>query len=315
MNDDRIESQLRAWMAAEAETVTMPEGLRDAAAGARTRPAPRWRPGWSLSLPRPVLAGVATLAVVAAGASLVLSGVLPIGRADCSRVSVESVRAAAEAIEGYRYTMVASELQSRPVLGESEIGYATATFELAGAYRAPDAWSVNVLRYDDPDGPPPPSVGFALVMNQFDAFVFVDGVGWARRIGSDRFVRRPAAPALEGVGRSRILDLLAGEPFRFDPTGAPSYERALDWTVLSTGSGCTLASIPVEDRQLPGTTWKLELEVDRESMLPVTAHYRLASPEGPAEDDGLAPSAIDIQYDFTFDYTSVPVITPPNLPD
>lgn len=315
MNDERIEARLRGWLATEADSIAMPDTLREAAAVARARRAPRgWSAGWPLSVPRQLLAGVGGLLVVVTGASLVLSGLLPIGRADCSRVSVDAVRAAAEAVDGYRYTLVGSELQARPVpaQGDGEIAYVTSTFELAGSYRAPDAWSIEVIGYDDPDGGVPPSVGFALIMEQFDAYVFVDGRGWARPIGRDRFIRtEDGDPPLEGVGRNRILDLLAGEPFRFDPTGNPSYERSLSWSVVPEASGCRLASTLAGGPQLPGTTWELDLLVDPETMLPTTAHYRIASPEGPSEDDGLPPSAVDIRYDLTFQYGDAPEITPP----
>jgi hypothetical protein len=321
MNDDRIENQLRAWLAAEAGSITMPAGLREAAAAVRTRPAPRWSPGWSLSLPRPVLAGVATLVVVAAGASLVLSGMLPVGRADCSRVSVEAVRAAAEAVPGYRYRMTGSELQARPIPAREDEGtrleYGTATFAFQGAYRAPADWSIEITERKDSRSPIPPTVGYFLMTSEWDAYLMVGDRGWVRPTGADPFTPVPPdGPDLRWLSPNRLTDLLAGEPFRVSIQGDPTaHEVPLTWSIASERDGCRMVSTNERFSASTGASWTLELLVDPSTQLPTTATYRLATPEFlDDDDDGSFASAQDIRYQFTFDYSTIPDIRPPTNP-
>ncbi len=320
MNDERTEKELRAWLADEASRIAMPGDLRERAAAARTAPAARGgTSGWTLALPRPLLAGVAGLLLVAVGTSLLLSGVLPIGRADCSRVSVESVRSAAEAVAGYTYRMAGSELQGYPAGGGGtplELEYVTSTFDLQGAYRAPDAWTIEIIDWEDAGAPVPPSIGFFSIGQEWDGYLAVDGLGWGRPIGSERFTPMPAGGLdLSSVGPNRLTDLLAGEPFRFSPGGAPSYQAPLTWSVAIDGDVCRLVSAHERFRASADGSWTLELVIDPATNLVTEATYRLTTPEVPAHDDGSFSSAQDLRYAFTFHYGDVPEITPPTDPD
>ena len=317
MNEERIENQLRAWLADEAGRIEVPAELRERVGAARTVPAARrWAPGWSVSLPRPLLAGVAGLLVVVGGASLVLSGVLPIGRADCSGVSVDSVRAAAEGVPGYTYRMRGTELLStlRSVKGELTFEYVTGTVEFAGAYRAPDAWSLEVISVEQGESPIPPSIGGFLISEEWDAYIVVQEDVWSRPRGAEAFARMPASGdiSMTMLGANRLTDLLAGEAFRW--TIRDEHPPApLRWTVEAEEKACRLISTNDFYAEHPEVGWQLDLLVDPATHLPAEAEKHLTIPEIPFSGDTGA-SATDVRMEFTFDYSAVPEITPPTNP-
>ena len=197
MSTERIEDELRAWLAGEASRIAMSDDLRERAMGARARPIRAWGLAWPLSLSRPLFAAVAGLLALAVGGSLLLSGVVPVDQADCSRVSVESVRAAAEAVPGYTYRMTGSELQARPIPGgageDRQLEYGTTTYTFHAAYRAPADWSIQIVDRQDADMPVPPTVGFFLLADEWDAYLLVDERGWVRPTGGERFTARTSA--------------------------------------------------------------------------------------------------------------------------
>lgn len=308
---DGLERDLRAWLAAEAAAIEPPPGLAERMSALEPPTAARTeRLAWARLPRRMVLIGVTLLLVAALVAGLVLAGLLPFGP-DCSRVSIETVRAAADAVPGYRYTANATELTYR--LEPPEFTYSTATIEVAGAYEAPDAWSLEILRLDNPRSPIPPNGALWILSEAWDAFLYAEGAGYARATAASRYTRQsPGGLLLEQMGPNRVADLLLGRPFRMGLPGQEAYP--LSWSVAAREGTCMLAAaIPTVIEELGGT-WELVFEVDPETLLPATAAYRLATPEVPLVNGSGAP-ATDVRWQFVFDYSETPDIEPPTDPE
>jgi hypothetical protein len=313
---ERLERDLRAWLASEAGLVEVPAGFAERMAAVEpVARAPRRGLAWSWPPRGATLVGVAALLVVALVAGLLLAG-LPFGP-DCSRVRVEAVRGAADEVPGYRYTASATELMNRIGFGGDqtpEYTYSTATIEAAGAYEAPDAWSLDILRLDNPDSPVPPHGALWILSEEWEAFLYADGAGYARAAGAARYTRlQPGDLFVEQMGPNRVADLLLGRPFRL---GLPGQEaNPLTWTVATANGFCRLAAANPTVTEEQGGEWELAFDIDPDTLLPSTATYRLATPEiAPTADSGGAP-ATDVRWQFTFDYAESTTIEPPTDPE
>lgn len=314
---ERLEHEVRAWLAAEADAASLPAGLRERIAELEPEAAASRGVGWWRWPPRPaVLGGVAGVLVAAIATGLLIGGLLPIGRPDCSNVTFERVLAAAEAVPGYRYTMHGSELMSRPSFsgGESPtFAYTTATFDVVGAYRAPGDWSLEVVSVENPSSPLPPHTLAWLIRDDWDAYIRVDGADYARAPGASRYTRMaPGLMNLEWFGASRLTDLLlSGDPIRMSPNEL--YERQFDWSVTAIEGGCRLTATDPALPDEPGVVFRNEFDVDPETALPLSATHRSESPEVPFASGSGGPRSEYIST-FTFDYAEVPAIEPPTDP-
>ena len=314
---DRLERDLRAWLTAEAAAIELPAGLAGRVSALEPPSAARKaRIGWARLPRRVVLLGVALLLVAALVAGLVLAGLLPFGP-DCSRVSIERVRAAADAVPGYRYTANATELMSRFSLGDDRIPdytYSTAIIEATGSYQAPDAWSLEIVRLDNPNSPIPPHGALWILSEGWDAFLYAEGAAYARATGATRFTRQaPRDLFIEDMGPNRVADLLLGRPFRMGLSGQEA--NPLTWSVAVREGTCVLAAANPTVTEEWGGQWELVFGVDQATLLPGTATYRLATPEfAPTTESGGSPAS-DVRWQFTFDYSAVPAIQLPTDPD
>lgn len=312
---DRLEQELRAWLAAEARHVAVPTGLRQRATELRDTAAPHGRfAGWAL---RPVVLAGATVALaVLVGLTVALSGVLPLGRPDCSEVTIERVRAAVADVPGYRWQMTGTELVSHLTgLDENRqavFAYSTAQLEFAGAYDAPDAWRIDVLRGYDPDLVLPPSTGL-LVSDQWDGYLVADGSAWLRPVGAADY-----QPAGENGDlqlhrwANQLLGLLHGEPFLIAFNPDTPWGSDLTWAVESVAGGCLMTGTGHLEDAPEGYERVVAFLVDPETMLPSTGSYRFALSAIPARTAGEGnASQEDVRLAFTYDYDESPRITSP----
>lgn len=315
---ERLEHEIRTWLAAEADAANPPAGLRERIGGVEPEATASGGAGWWRWPPRPaVLGGVAGVLVAAIATGLLMGGLLPIGRPDCSTVTFERVLAAAEGVPGYRYTMHGSELMGRPRFsagGNPTFEYTTATFEVVGEYRAPDDWSLEVVTVHNPSGPVPPSTLVWLIRDEWDAYIHVDGADYARAPGASRYTRvAPGLMNLDWFGASRLTDLLlSGDPIRMSPNEL--YERQFDWSVTAIEGGCRLTATDPSLPDEPSVVFVNEFDVDPETALPRSATHRSATPEVPFA-SGSGASRTEYTSRFTFDYAEVPAIEPPTDPN
>lgn len=313
--EDRLEQELRVWLAAEARDAAIPPGLRLRAAEARESAAPHGRfGGWSLR--SMILTGVTVALVLLIGLGVAFGGLLPAARPDCSAVSVDAVRAAVAAVPGYQWHMTGTELVGQVAgLDENQqliIEYSTAQLEFAGAYDAPDAWRIDVLKGYDPNIVPPPSTGL-LVSDQWDGYLVVDGAAWLRTIGATHY--QPAGEATDfwlHRWANQLSGLLVGEPFliEYDP-GTP-WGADLTWEVESVPGACRMTGTGHLEAAPDGYERTVGFLVDPETMLPSTGSYRLAIPAIPARTAGEGNGRQqDVRLAFTYDYNNPPAITSP----
>jgi hypothetical protein len=316
---DHLERELRAWLAAEADATSLPTGLRERVGRLELDATPSRAARWWRWPPRPALLGAVSGVLVAAIATgLLVGGLLPIGRPDCSEVTFDRVLAAAEAVPGYRYTMHGTELIGRPNFSGGRdnptFDYTTATFDVAGAYRAPDAWSLEVVDVEIPEGPAAPSSLIWLINEEWDAYIHVQDADYARAPGASRYSRLPPDRLNLGwFGPSRLTDLLVGgQPIRMSPSDL--LERQFTWSVTSTEDGCRLSATDPNLPDEPGMAFVNEFDVDPTTALPRSATHRLATPEIPFASGSGAPRT-EYTSTFTFDYSEVPDIRPPTDPE
>jgi hypothetical protein len=316
LTNERLEALLREFLATDAASSEPSAELRrrviDARENAATVPARRrpftlaWRP------PRALAAAGVAVAVVAVGVlSATLSGLLPLGRPDCSGVTIESVREAVVAVPGYTWRMTGTELIHRLIPGGDrtfDVAYATVPLEFTGAYDAPDAWRIDILQGYDPnsDFPLPPSTG-GLVRSDVDGYLVVGGQPWVRGRGDTHYqptdrednvqIARVANELLEMVER--------GEPFGIAYESKPTgLDPSMRWTVDSTNQGCTMTGSSSLRDAHPELTYRVELVVNPDTLLPQTALYVFSST--PSGDEPLPTGTIitneDMHLDFTYDY-------------
>lgn len=324
MNAQRIEDLVRAWLATEDLHAEPPAGMRARAANARAEVAGRDVAGGRRWAPlRPIaLVAVAMTLVLAAVLGVTLFGVLPIGRADCSGVTIERVRAAVSDVPGYRWHMTGSELMSQPTFHLEaspptvDFDYTTAPLEFSGAYQAPAAWRIDEIQGYDERLVTQPHVA-SLITPEWDAVIFVDGQTWMRPRGSLHFRPETESNVPELREANQLYGLLFGLPFRMLPPNDAPAEAPLAWSTTSEGSGCRLtASWPTYGQGadgsagLPDANWKLEVDVDPDTLLPTSARYAESSGEMPLA-SGAFSARTDIELSFRYDYEDPPVITSP----
>jgi hypothetical protein len=325
LTDERLEGLLREFLAADAAASEPPASLRRRVAEARemavTAPARRrpftlaWRPPRALAA-----AGVAVAVVLVGVLSATLSGLLPLGRADCSGVTIEAVTDAVTDVPGYTWRMTGTELVHRlvDVHGETSdeiFDYRTVDLELAGVYDAPDAWQVEVIGGDEQSGqfPIPPHTGLWFG-NDVDSYLVADGQAWVRIRGGEHY--QPTDPE-DNVQIAREANQLLGlveqgEPF-WITFGSPRLPT-ITWTVESTTEGCRVIADDPRYADLPGVTWRVEVLVDPETLLPVRGlyEYATAAAQQPLPvPSGALLSDERVHLDFTYDYEATFTIDSP----
>jgi hypothetical protein len=251
------------------------------------------------------------VAVVAVGVlSATLSGLLPLGRPDCSGVTIEAVREAVVAVPGYTWRMTGTELIHRLIPGGDrtfDVAYATAPLEFSGAYDAPDAWRIDVITGYNPSAefPIPPSAG-GLVRSDVDGYLVVDGQPWVRGRGDTHY--QPTDPQDQiQIARdaNQVLGLMTRmEPFgwSFDP--APTNNpMGISWIVDSTRDGCLLTAHSSLYDEHPEVAFRVELLVNPDTLLPRTALYAftLTFSDKPQPSEAIVTNE-DKQLEFTYDY-------------
>jgi hypothetical protein len=315
LTDDRLEALLREFLATDAATSESSPALRRrvmharesaAAAPARRRPfVLAWRP------PRALAAAGVAVAVVAVGVlSATLSGLLPLGRPDCSGVTIESVREAVVAVPGYTWRMTGTELIHRLIPGGDrtfDVAYATVPLEFTGAYDAPDAWRIDILQGYDPNSefPLPPSTG-GLVRNDVDGYLVVDGQPWVRGRGDTHY--QPTDPE-DNVQIARQANQVLGLMTRMEPFGwsldpAPTNNpMGISWIVDSTRDGCLLTAHSSLYDENPEVAFRVELLLNADTLLPKTALYAYARTNSDEpQPSGAIVTNQDKQLAFTYDY-------------
>lgn len=316
---ERLERELRAWLDAEADATSLPAGIHERIARLEPDATSSGPARWLTWPPRPaLLGGLAGILIAAIATGLLVGGLLPIGRPDCSGITFERVLSAAESVPGYRYTMRGTELIGRPNFSGGRdnmtFDYATATYEVTGAYQAPDAWSLEVVDVDIPAGPATVSSLIWLVNEEWDAYIHVQDADYARAPGASRYSRLPPDRLnLAWFGASRLTDLLlSGDPIRMSPSDL--LERQFRWSLTSTQDGCRLSATDPSLPDEPGVVFLNEFDVDPQTALPRSATHRFAAPEIPVA-SGSGSSRSEYTSSFTFDYSEVPAIEPPTDPE
>jgi hypothetical protein len=313
MNDDRIEQLLRDWLSAEDAATKVPARMRTVAASARASAMPVSTPRGRLTWPRG--AGLAAGAVVVALAillSVTLAGVLPLGRPDCSGVTIDGVRAAVVDVAGYSWRMTGSELVSRLIpdpSGPPAFAYNTEPLEFEGVYNAPDAWRLEVIQGYDPAFIVPPTVGQGLVSDEVDGYLVVQGQAYVRPTGAINY--RPAADRSEWLlmnEANELYGLLYGLEFRVNV----AHEASLSWDVAPAPGGCLLSATPTDWVPQSGAERTREVTVDPRTLLPAKADLHVTMPEEiPSDPQQGFGAQFDQRLSFTYRYTDVPHLEAP----
>ena len=187
MMDERIEREVRAWLAAEAAG-PVPERLRSRVAVARPPVAVGpfgFRRGWAL------VVAVVLLAVLLVGAGLFALGLLPPSPLACPDVTIDRVRAAIAASAGYSYraegTMLVNDI-ALPVRTPpaDPLDHSERRIAFEGAYAAPSDWRITLLEGWDPQSLAPPEL--QLFINGAST-LGVEGDLWATRGASPVYLR------------------------------------------------------------------------------------------------------------------------------
>ncbi len=317
MNEERIEQMLREWLATEADAAEMPSRVRNAAAAAGEmggqRVARRRWPAWPRSVALVAATGVVLVAMLA---SVTLTGILPIGRPDCSGVTIERVRERVRDVAGYTWHMAGTELVHRLTgLDENRqpmFEYLTAPLEFRGAYEAPGSWQIDVVRGYDPDLVVPPSTGM-LASDQWDGYLVANGEAWLRPRGATHFAPAGGAADLQlHRWANQLYGLLHGEPFLIEYESGFEWGSRLTWDLASVQNGCRLTGTDHLEAAPSGFAIVVGFVVDPETMLPVTASYRYVVPAQPAATAGEAGGLEeDKNLQFSYDYDNPPAVIAP----
>jgi hypothetical protein len=317
MNDDRIEQLLRDWLSAEDAAMEVPARMLTAAASARASAAPVSTLRGRLTWPRGAsLAAGAVVVALAILLSVTLAGVLPLGRPNCSGVTIEAVRAAVKDIPGYSWHMTGTELLNHPGgLDENNqmtFEYSTAELEFAGAYLAPSTWRIDVLHGYDPTSVANPSIGL-LVTDEWDGYLVVDGQAWVRPFAATQYQAAGAAADLQlHRWANQLYGLLFGEPFLIEYEHGTPWGQDLSWVVSSQNAACRLTGTGHLEAAPAGYSHVVEFLVHPGSLLPESGSWRLVNPSTAASSPGSGASP-DREWNlrFTYDFGTLPVIADP----
>ena len=187
MMDERIEREVRSWLAAEAAG-PVPERLRSRVAVARPPVVVGpfgFRRGWAL------VVAVVLLAILLVGAGLVALGLLPPSPLACTDVTIDRVEAAIGGSAGYSYraegTMLVNDISSPVRTPPADpLDHSERRIAFEGAYAAPADWRITLLDGRDPRSLAPPELQ---VFINGSSTIGVDGELWATRGASPVYLR------------------------------------------------------------------------------------------------------------------------------
>ena len=262
----RLEAELRGWLAREADR-PLPEGLMSAVAAPRSLVRQH---GLRLTLPL-AFATILLVVLLAAALTLGLMGVLPFVRGDCSRVTIDRVTSALADAPGYTYqaelTYDAQELASSTRTPPAEpFDIVEHRALLAGAYRAPDSWQLEILEGNDirgldVDGVPLLGMGYR-------SFIATGDRIWVQDLLLPRWgaPREHLVPFIESVHPNVLLTAVRGRPL--GPLDASSGPFSWESTV---GAGSCVLRGTDDDlaTRSDGAAWHtIEIFLDPEVAIP-----------------------------------------------
>jgi hypothetical protein len=256
-------------------------------------------------------AGMRRTITLMAGGILALAGCGGSAGADgCEDVTIEAVREAAAAVDGYSYTVTGTDLSSTfvPNPDASQLfTYEDAAFEAEGAYRAPDRGRI-VVTQGLLEAPPRHSSVLGDWGWNVEEHVRVGNSAWVRT--EDRASQFTALDRHNLVVVPNTLGpLLGGLAFGIeliDGAWSRDSDVRLTWQASEDDGECVLTgTLPLPSPQQDETEFELRVTVDADTMLPGSVNFAVRVPG-----DMTQPTrAFDLAY--AFDYDPLPQIEAP----
>ncbi|HEX6129266.1 MAG TPA: hypothetical protein VF071_09625 [Candidatus Limnocylindria bacterium] len=232
------------------------------------------------------------------------------GAGECEGVTIEAVRQAAVAVDGYSYAVTGTDLSSTFVPNpdaSQPFTYEEAAFAAEGAYRAPDRGRIEVTN------------GLLEAPGRHSSVL--EGWEWSVeeqvRVGDSAWVRVQDQPSHFTTLDRRTLvmvpntlgPLLGGLAFGVelvDEAWSRDSDVSLTWQASRSDGQCVLTgTVALPSPRADDVQFELSVVADADTMLPSSVHFQVQVPGALTQ----PTRAFDLTY--AFDYEPLPQIEPP----